>query len=279
MNNYLLGIYEKAMPETLSLVEKLQTAKEYGFDFVELSIDESDVKLSRLTMPLEDRVSLAESMLREGIRFESICLSGHRKYPLGSNDPETQKRALDIMKKAILLAKDLGIRLIQIAGYDVYYEESSKETRALFSEGLSLSVEFAAKHGVMLAFETMETAFIDTVEKATKWVEQINSPYLQVYPDTGNITNAAKLYGTDVLSDLRSGSSHLAALHLKESLPGIYREVPYGTGHVDFSALIQTAKQMGVRRYLAEFWYTGQQDWKADLSFANRFLKDKLNQY
>jgi len=29
-------------------------------------------------------------------------------------------------------------------------------------------------------------------------------------------------------------SGHIAAMHLKETLPGKFREIPYGTGHVDF---------------------------------------------
>ena len=36
---------------------------------------------------------------------------------------------MEIMEKAIQLAEDLGIRIIQLAGYDVYYEESSFETK------------------------------------------------------------------------------------------------------------------------------------------------------
>lgn len=35
-------------------------------------------------------------------------------------------QSLEICEKAIYLASQLGIRIIQIAGYDVYYEASSK---------------------------------------------------------------------------------------------------------------------------------------------------------
>lgn len=48
MKAYRLGLYEKSMPNTLSLPEKLAEAKKAGFDYLELSIDESDEKLSRL---------------------------------------------------------------------------------------------------------------------------------------------------------------------------------------------------------------------------------------
>ena len=56
-------------------------------------------------------------------------MSGHRKYPLGSSDPAICERGMEIMDKAIRLADDLGVRIIQLAGYDVYYEESGAETK------------------------------------------------------------------------------------------------------------------------------------------------------
>ena len=61
-------------------------------------------------------------------------------------------------------------------------------------------------------------------------VKRVDSPYLGVYPDIGNITNAAKTYGTDVLADLECGHGHLVAMHLKETVPGVFREVPFGAG-------------------------------------------------
>lgn len=275
---YCLGLYEKSMPGTLSLPEKLEAAREAGFDFVELSIDETDEKLARLDMAAGERLSLVERMLRLGIRFETICLSGHRKYPLGSSDPPTRERGLAIMEKAILLAKDIGVRLIQIAGYDVYYEPSTGQTRRLFADGLRRSVELAAKNGVTLAFETMETPFLNTVSKAMEWVEKVDSPYLMIYPDSGNITNAAAAERKSVLDDMEAGRGRIAAVHLKESLPGKFREVPYGTGHVDFRSLIGKAYSMGVRRYMAEFWYAGREDWKEDIRSARRFFAEKFEE-
>lgn len=56
MKHYQLGLYEKAMPGTLSWREKLKTAKRAGFDFVEISIDESDEKLARLDMSTAERM-------------------------------------------------------------------------------------------------------------------------------------------------------------------------------------------------------------------------------
>lgn len=278
MRAYTLGLYEKAMPKELTWREKLLAAKAAGYDFVEISIDETDDKLARLDMTRKERTELVNLMAEVGMPIRTMCLSGHRKYPLGSNDPATCARGMEIMEKAIQLADDLGVRIIQLAGYDVYYEESSGETRARFEENLKKAVLMAAKSGVLLGFETMETEFMNTVGKAMKYVNLVNSTYLNVYPDAGNITNAAVTYGTDVLDDLRSGAGHLVAVHLKETVPGKFREIPFGTGHVNFKDMIHTAWELGVRRYVTEFWYTGNPQWKDDLDFARNMMGTLLDQ-
>lgn len=269
MKAYTLGLYEKSMPANLSWREKLEAAKNAGFDFLEMSVDETDEKLGRLEMTSKERLELTELMKKIGLPIGTMCLSGHRKYPLGSPDPAVRKRSLEIMDKAIELASDLGIRIIQLAGYDVYYEESDEETKQYFEENLKKAADMAACAGMILGFETMETEFMNTVEKSMKYVRQISSVYLNVYPDIGNITNAAITYGTDVLEDLKLGKGRLAAMHLKETIPGIFREVPYGEGHVNFEKAIATAWELGVRKYVTEFWYTGSPSWKEDLAAAN----------
>lgn len=274
---YLIGLYEKAMPKELSWKEKLTYAKEAGYDYVEISIDETDEKLERLLMTKGERHELKRVMDEVGIPLRTMCLSGHRKYPLGSADPATEARGLEIMEKAVELAADLGIRIIQLAGYDVYYEESTEDTKERFLKNLKAAANMAARSGILMGFETMETELMNTVEKAMYYVNKVNSPYLQVYPDCGNITNAAVMYGKDVLEDLRSGEGHLVALHLKETVPGKFREIPFGTGHVDFEKIIDTAWSLGVRKYVTEFWYTGNENWVEDLHMARKMMGDLLD--
>ena len=44
--------------------------------------------------------------------------------PLGSEDDAVRAQGLEIMRKAIQFAQDVGIRVIQLAGYDVYHQGS-----------------------------------------------------------------------------------------------------------------------------------------------------------
>jgi L-ribulose-5-phosphate 3-epimerase len=264
------------MPNSLSLEEKLECTARSGFDFMELSIDETEEKLDRLDFSESGRRSLVESMYRTRIGIDTLCLSAHRKFPIGSADEALRRRGMDILAKSIDFAAGTGIRIIQLAGYDVYYEKSTGTTRAHFIENLETGCALAARNGVMLAFETMETEFMNTVKKAMRYVRKIDSPWLQVYPDLGNITNAAVSHGRDVLADLQTGEGHIAAVHLKESLPGKFRGIPYGAGHVDFDACIRTARDMGVGIFLAEFWHADDTEWLEQIRRAHDFFRPKL---
>lgn len=278
MSKYVLGVYEKAMPNTLSFEKKLRYAKEIGYDYLEISIDETPEKLSRLDWDKKTRDELVSTMKKVGLPIRSLCLSGQRKYPMGSENEEIRKQSMEIIEKAIILADDLGVRIIQLAGYDVYYEKGNDTTRELFMKNLRKAVEIASKHGVILAFETMETSFMDTVKKAHEVVEKISSPFLQIYPDLGNIKNSSLIYNHDVIDDIKDGKNHIVAAHIKESIVGHYREIPFLTGHVNFKECLTQLWKQGVRRYVTELWYVGAEDFTLDLKFAVKTFRTMLDE-
>lgn len=278
MRKYVLGVYEKAMPNSLSIKEKLELAKQLGYDFMEISIDETDEKLSRLDWDKETVDDVVIAMRKVGFNIRSMCLSGQRKYPMGSLDENIRKRSMEIIEKAIKLADSLGVRIIQLAGYDVYYEKGNQKTKELFLENLKKATEIASKYGVMLAFETMETPFMDTVKKAKEEVKYINSPFLKIYPDLGNIKNSSLIYNEDVLDDIKEGKHLTVAAHIKESIPGHYREIPFLTGHVNFRECLEELWNIGVRRYVTELWYVGQEDFEKDIRFAVSTFRTMLDE-
>lgn len=273
---YLLGLYEKSMPHELSIPQKLRETRSAGYDYMELSIDESDEKMKRLEWTSREIVEVVHAQQEEGIPIKSLCLSAHRKYPLGHPEASMRKKSLDILRRAIFLAAQLGVRIIQLAGYDVYYEQSTALTQKYFRESLQEAGLMAAKEGIILAFETMETPFMDTVGKAMHWIDILASPYVQVYPDVGNLTNACCVHGHAYSKDFARGQGHIVAVHLKETVPGRYREVPYGTGHVDFPQAVSLAWKQNVRMYVAEFWHTGESEWRSILKTNNQFLRSQF---
>lgn len=274
-----LALYEKAIPSGKSFEEMFEITKACGFDRFEISVDETDARLSRLDMTPHEISRLGALSRKSGTPIRTMCLSGHRKYPLGSSDPAIRARSMEIMKKAVDFCQDASIPIIQLAGYDVYYEESTEETVKWFTENLIRSVDYAASKGVVLAFESMETPFMDTVEKIMKYVDLVGSPWLGVYPDIGNLKNAAVLYGLDVTEELLKGKGHTFAVHLKETKPGVYRDMNYGTGgHTEYVPCIKAALDMGVRMFTGEFWYQQGQDYMKVISESNEFLRNVIRE-
>jgi len=278
-NSYLLGCYEKAMPNNLTIRDKLKYAKEAGFDYLEISIDETNEKLERLDYSDEMINRIKLSMIELNFPILTMCLSVHRKFPLGSHDEKIQVSSLLILEKACLFASKLGIRIIQLAGYDVYYEDHDSYTQKMFEINLKKCVEVASKFGIILGFETMETPFMDTVKKSMYYVDLINSPYLNVYPDIGNLTNSNRKYNTSIEYDLLSGKGKIVAAHLKEIIEGHYREIPFGTGDTLYDTSLKVLRELDVRLFTGEFWYVGSKEWFNDLKFANQYLREKISRY
>lgn len=246
-----LGIYEKAIPNDFSWKEKMQTAKAAGFDYIEISVDESDERLARLDWSDQEIEEIRSYMEETGIVIPTMCLSGHRRFPFGSKDKATRARAFEIMEKGILLAQKLGVRCIQLATYDVYYEESDEETKALFLDGMKKSVEMASRAGVILAMEIMDTPFVGTILKAMHYIKEIPSPYFKIYPDMGNLTQ----FSSDVESEFELGLAETAAIHVKETKPGVFKNVPFGEGSVQFTNIFRKLKELNYTgMFLIEMW-------------------------
>lgn len=246
-----LGIYEKALPDAFSWPEKLEAAKLAGFDYLELSVDESDRRLARLDWSGEEIDRLHQYTEQYGVAIPTMCLSAHRRFPLGSKDPATRQRGLEIMEKAIYLACRLGVRCIQLATYDVYYEPSDQETQALFLDGMRRCVAMAARAGVVLAMEIMDTPFVGTILRATHYLRAIPSPYFKLYPDIGNLSQ----FSADVGAELELGLGDIAAIHVKDTAPGRFKCVPWGEGTVAFTDIFRTLHELGYSgMFLLEMW-------------------------
>ncbi|MCI1899994.1 MAG: L-ribulose-5-phosphate 3-epimerase [Enterobacter sp.] len=268
-----LGIYEKALPAGEGWLERLMLAKKLGFDFVEMSVDETDGRLARLDWNREERLALVSAVAETGVRVPSMCLSAHRRFPLGSEDDAVRDQGLDIMRKAIKFAQDVGIRVIQLAGYDVYYQDANDETRRRFRDGLKESVEMASRAQVTLAMEIMDYPLMNSISKALGYAHYLNNPWFQLYPDIGNLS----AWDNDVQMELQAGIGHIVAVHVKDTRPGVFKNVPFGTGVVDFEQCFKTLKQSGYcGPYLIEMWSETSESPETEVANARDWVRERM---
>ncbi|MFA0492384.1 L-ribulose-5-phosphate 3-epimerase [Vibrio sp. 10N.222.54.B11] len=271
-----VGLYEKALPNELSWEDKLKQTKELGFDFLEISVDESDERRSRLDWNDEQVYALRHLCEKHGVPLQSMCLSAHRKFPFGSADPAIREQAVIHMEKAISLAYKLGIRTIQLAGYDVYYEPADKVTHQRFIEGMKLSTQLAERSGVMLAVEIMDTDYLNSLSKFEVLSREVNSPYFTAYPDVGNISG----WNYDIVTELKLSKPHITQIHLKDTYKvtdeykGQFRDLVIGDGEVDFNAIFETLKETEcVVPLVIEMWAQDER-WKENILTAQKRLND-----
>ena len=246
-----IGIYEKAFPNELGWAERLSMTAQAGYDFLEISIDESEFRLARLQWTTAERNFIKKAIADAGIGIMTMGVSAHRKFPLGSASGTIRRQGLDILHRSIDLAVDIGIRIIQIMGYDAFYEPSTEDSRARYLEGLLEGVRWASGSGVMLALENIDVVTVDSVEKAMRFVKKINSPWFNTYPDIGNMTAA----GYQPETELPLAQGHLVGVHVKDTRPGVLRGVPFGAGTVRFEEAFRTLFEMNYSGPIAvEMW-------------------------
>jgi len=258
-NQIFIGIYEKALPDDLSWEERLNLAKKAGFSFMEISIDESDQRLERLKWDKTKKQKLRKAVSDTGMPLLTMCLSANRRFPIASSYPDIQKKGMEIMEDAIWFAFHMGIRIIQVAGYDVIMgqEISTKESREKFGLNLRKNVDLASKLGVTLGIENVDVDFGSSIENLMYYVNDINSPWLHLYPDIGNLS----AMNQDVCSQLKIGKSRIAAVHVKDTKKGVVRRVPYGEGIVDFTSAFKVLKEIGFGGpLLLEMWADNNDD-------------------
>ena len=268
-----VGLYEKALPASWSWDKRLAMAAEAGYDFLEISIDESDERLGRLGWPAAAKAELRRSIAAANVPILTMCLSGHRKYPLGSASPQVRTRAEELMRQAIDFSAEVGVRIVQVAGYDVFYEASDAGTAARFVDGLCRAAEVASQAGVMLALENVDVPLSESLARCLAIVRQVDSLWFQLYPDMANVAAA----GYDPVTELALCKGHMVAIHVKDSLPRIIRRVPFGAGIVPFEPVFRTLAAMHYGGPLVvEMWADsdGAVDPLATVRTARRFVAD-----
>jgi predicted hexulose-6-phosphate isomerase len=268
-----VGLYEKALPAELSWEERLAAAGRAGYDYIDISIDESDERLSRLDWTASERAALRQAIANTGVRVSTMCLSAHRKYPLGSHDPQIRRQGQEILSKAIEFGVDIGLRVVQVMAYDVFYETSDDETRANFMEGLELGTRMAAQAGMMLGLENLDTPFVENASQGLAVIDAIDSPWLRLYLDMGNLAAA----GYSPPDELRLTKDKLLGIHVKDAAPKVIRGIPFGEGIVPFRETFRALAEIGFWGMLAvEMWgyMHPDEDPVESAASARRFVDD-----
>lgn len=270
-----LGIYEKAICMNQSWDEKFNLIRDSGYDYFEIAIDGSEERLARLENR-QEKLQIRRAAEKLDMNLYTMAFTANRFFPMGSEDDTVRRRGISLLKSAIDFAATIGIRIIHIAAYDEVKNPSTLLTGALFRISIEECLNHAAQRGVVLAFETMDSPFMDTTRKIMAFVHAFDSPWLQAVSDIGNIT----AMGNNPVTDIPGGGRHVVAIHIKDTIPTELRRIPFGSGTVDFDACFRTLKDMHYQGFLvAEMWCWEDPTLHPAIRKACDFLKTRLARY
>ena len=142
-----------------------------------------------------------------------------------------------------------------------------------FTQSLRECVEEASLYDIMLAIETVDNKNMDSISGVMRFVREIRSPWLQVYPDIGNLTSAGK----NIKKEFRAGAKNIVAIHLKDAREGEIRRVNFGEGIVDFDQLFKILMEQDYcGPFVVEMWADNDPDAAKAVKAAKDFLTQKM---
>lgn len=180
-------------PQKMSLKECFRLAKDAGFDGIEVNYNlDGDISTEAKPEDLRRVGKMARDM---GLEISGLCSFLFWPYSLTSNDETRRKKGGELARKMIAAAADLGTPNLLVVPGAVYipwapeatpvpnnvcWERATEAIRGVLGEattaGVSLNMENIFANGFLLSPEEMN-----------RFVDQFDSPQVNVHFDTGNI--------------------------------------------------------------------------------------------
>ncbi|MEN3188936.1 MAG: sugar phosphate isomerase/epimerase family protein [Atribacterota bacterium] len=251
------GINQWAFPASLSFREILRVARKYGFNGIELCLnEEGEMSLNQPLSKWKEIISFAEA---NEIEVRSLACGLFWKYNLVSREERVRIRARDIVKKLIEVAQVLGAKsVLVIPGYvNVPWDPQSEivpydMAMQRAKEALLELAPLAQEAQVILGVENVWNKFLLSPLEFRDFVDSINNPFVKVHFDTGNVLLCG--YPEQWISILKE---RIATVHVKDF------KVAVGTidgfclpleGDVNWPKVMEALKNVGYDDYLiAEF--------------------------
>jgi hexulose-6-phosphate isomerase len=188
-----INLWAFPYPDRMSLRDCLRLAKEAGFEAVELNYDlENDLSPKSGTREFEAIRRMAEEI---GIAISGVCSFLYWPYSLTDNDPQRRAQGLDLARKMIHAARDLGTEnLLTIAGsvFIPWIKDSQPVSHADCDrrgrEAIRRLIPLAEEAGVFLNIENIFfNGYLLSPSDMIEFVDHFGSDRVRVHFDTGNI--------------------------------------------------------------------------------------------
>lgn len=241
----LKGVNQWCFPEGLPLQQLFSISREVGYDAVELNVN----PLGGVGLTMETTATEAEEigrMAKEyGIQLRSLSTSLLWQTPLSSADASVREQGRRVVEKQLELAELLGIDTVLVVPGAVNEETSYDECYDRSRAELALLVKEAERRRVRIGIENVWNKFLLSPLEMRAYVDDLQSSYVGVYFDVGNI-----LHNGYPQQWIRILGSRIFKVHVKDYRPGV------GTGNGFVPLLSGDVNWTAVRSALEDIGYT-----------------------
>jgi len=228
--------------------EYISMAKDAGYDGIEFALDETGIiSLDSSDNEIKEIKRIAEG---EGLETPSLASGLYWKYPLTSSNEATREKAKDIVKRQLDVAALLGADTIlvvpglvgadfipggEVTEYDVAYDRSL--------EALTELKGYAEKTKVNIGLENVWNKFLLSPLEMRDFVDKIDSPYVGVYFDVGNVLFSG--YPEHWIKILGNRIKKVHFKDFKVSVGNINGFVDLLSGDVNYPAVVEQLEKVG----------------------------------
>ena len=236
--------------------QAMQTAKDAGFDGIELTLDaEGDVTMQTTAAQLAEIRSAAQEL---GLALPSVASSLFWAYSFTSDDPNEREQAHQAAVCEIQTAKALGADTVlvvpgsvsvefvperPVVAYDVCWERALQEMKRL--------APIAEEAGINIGIENVWNRFLLSPLEMRQFLDEIGSERVGAYFDVGNV-----VYSGYPEQWIRILGKRIKKVHFKDfrrNPGGLNSFVDLLSGDVDWPAVMQAFADIGY-----DDWVTGE---------------------
>ncbi len=159
-----------------SLVEKFKMLKEVGFAGIDIDqrVDHADLRRARE---------------ETGLIVHGVVDYDHWKLPLSHPDAKVRADGLDVLKESLRDAKEFGgttvLLVVGIVNKEISYADAYKRSQQEIRKAIPLAKEL----GIKIAFENVWNMFLLSPLETARYIDEFESPLIGAYFDVGNVVN------------------------------------------------------------------------------------------
>ncbi len=218
-----------------SVLEKFKAVKAAGFEGIE-------------PMSHMSQSEVLDAFGATGLKAASVCCSTHWKQTLSDPDPAVRKAGLEGLEQSLKDAKAYGATSVLLVPATVTKQVSYPDAYKRSQVEIRKAIPMAKELGVRIAIENVWNQFLLSPLEAARYVDEFESPWVGWHFDIGNVVNFGFPEQWIRVLGKRIAKVHVKEYSRKKrDKEGPYAgfRVPYLSGDNDWPAVMAALDEIG----------------------------------